>query len=338
MSAILKLAFNGSRIADDLAPALARVEERFDTQLLSALEPVNELCRYIERYRGKMLRPTLVFLSGMTTDPNIQGEPSDDLITIAAVLEMIHMATLVHDDVLDDASMRRGSETVNAMSGNETAVILGDYLLARSYHLCSQLDTQKTALRVGEITAEVCEGEMLQLASRGRHDLSERTYFDIIERKTAALIAGATELGASHAGGTPDEVRAMHDIGHKLGTAFQIQDDLLDITGNELSVGKTLGRDMAKGKFTLPVIHHLAQLDEKRRDSAIAFFTSADADDPGARATLVEAMHETGSIVYARETATQHVSGAKAALAAFPPSDAREALMAAADSVINRAF
>ena len=338
MSAILKLAFDGSSITDDLAPALARVGARFDEQLISRIEPVNSLCQYIERYRGKMLRPTLVFLAGMTAHPHDDGEPRDELITIAAVLEMIHMATLVHDDVLDDAAVRRGSRTVNAMSGNETAVILGDYLLSRSYHLCSQLDTQSTALRVGEITAVVCEGEMLQLAHRGRHDLTEETYMKIIERKTAALIAGAMELGASHAGASDEAVRAMREIGLKLGTAFQIQDDLLDITGNELAVGKTLGRDMDKGKLTLPIIHHLSQLDADQRDAAIEFFSSADTNDPSVRGAIVDAMHETGSIVYAREKAVHFVSGAKAALASFPPSPSRDALFAAADSVINREY
>jgi len=342
MTAILKLAFADTEIANDLGAALARVEARFDAQLVSELEPVNVLCRHIEQYRGKMLRPTLVLLAGMTANPGAQQpEASDDLITIAAVLEMIHMATLVHDDVLDEAALRRNKQTVNALAGNEAAVMLGDYLLARSYHLCSQLDSQAAALRVGEITALVCEGEMLQLANRGKLDLSEETYFHIIERKTAMLIAAAAELGAQHAspnGASPDVVRAMHDIGLKLGTAFQIQDDLLDLLGDEQTVGKSLGKDMDKGKLTLPVIHHLAALDNEKRESARAFIASIAGDDHASVRTLIDGMQETGSIAYAREKAAKLVQSAKATLASFDPSPAREALFAAADSVVNRNF
>ena len=338
MSALLKLAFADARIADDLARALARVESRFDEQLVSELDTVNTLCKHIEQYRGKMLRPTLVFLAGAAACPENGGEPSGDMVTVAAVLEMIHMATLVHDDVLDEAVIRRGAETVNTMSGNETAVMLGDYLLARSYHLCSQLETQATALRVGEITATVCEGEMLQLANRGKMDLGEETYFAIIERKTAALIAGATELGAKHAGAPPESVRTMHDIGLKLGVAFQIQDDLLDLLGDERTVGKTLGRDIDKGKLTLPIIHHLGKLDESQREAAGAYLRSIQGEQREDRRAIIDALNETGSIDYARETATQLVHSAKAALAGFPPSSAREALFAAAESVVSREF
>lgn len=338
MTAILKLAFADSRIADDLADALARVETRFDDQLVSDIPTVNTLCKHIEQYRGKMLRPTLVFLAGLTARPDDANRPSDNLVTVAAVLEMIHMATLVHDDVLDEADLRRNTATINTLHGNETAVMLGDYLLARSYHLCSQLETQATALRVGEITATVCEGEMLQLANRGKLDLGERLYFDIIQRKTAALIAGAMELGARHAGATEAQIRDMHEIGLRLGVAFQIQDDLLDLLGDERTVGKSLGKDVDKGKLTLPIIHHLEKLDPARRESAQGFIAMLPRKGDEAHHTLVDALHETGSIAYAKDKAASLVNGAKAMLAGFPASSGREALLAAADSVVNRAF
>jgi len=338
MTAILKLAFADSQIASELGSALARVESRFDSQLLSELETVNTLCKHIERYRGKMLRPTLVFLAGMTANPDMSETPSDELVTVAAVLEMIHMATLVHDDVLDEADLRRNSKTVNALAGNEAAVMLGDYLLARSYHLCSQLETQATALRVGEVTATVCEGEMLQLANRGKLDLTESAYCSIIERKTAALIAAAMELGARHSGATEKQTRDMHQIGMKLGTAFQIQDDLLDLLGDERTVGKSLGKDMDKGKLTLPVIHHLQTLTPARRESAQGFIAMLPKKGDESFQTLVDALHETGSIAYAKDRATQLVRGAKATLASFPQSPAREALFTAADTVTNRSF
>ncbi|MEZ6210704.1 MAG: polyprenyl synthetase family protein [Phycisphaerales bacterium] len=146
-------------VAHEVRRGLVRVVERFERQLDSRLEPVNELCRYIERYRGKMLRPMLVLVSGMASGLR---EVNEAHITIGAVIEMIHVATLVHDDVLDDAEVRRGSATVNHMHGTEVSVILGDYLISKSFHLCSQLDTQAAALRVGEVTSRVCEGELLR--------------------------------------------------------------------------------------------------------------------------------------------------------------------------------
>ena len=186
MAAILQFNPTHDAIAERLAQGLTRVEVRFNRQLDSTIEPVAALCRYLERYRGKMLRPTLTLVSGLCASGREDaGAITDDHVTIAAVVEMIHMATLVHDDVLDEASIRRGGQTVNALAGNEAAVILGDYLISRSFHLCSQLATQDTALRIGEITSTVCEGELLQLHHRGNLELDEETYFKIIDRKTA---------------------------------------------------------------------------------------------------------------------------------------------------------
>ena len=250
-----------------LDEALGEVVALFHDQLDSDLPCVDELCRYIERYRGKMLRPTLVLLSGLAAGSRgcVPEAITRGHITVAAVVEMIHIATLVHDDVLDESDTRRGGATVNRLEGNETAVIFGDYLISQAFHLCSTLESQATALRIGRITSTVCEGEMLQLANRHNTELTERDYAAIIERKTASLIAVACELGARHGGAADALAGRMGRFGLDLGAAFQIQDDLLDFVGERAIVGKDLGKDLEKGKPTLPVIHFLRTADAPAR-------------------------------------------------------------------------
>ena len=316
-----------------LSRELARVETRFNRQLDSAIEPVATLCRYLEGYRGKMLRPTLTLVSGLcASGREDEGAITDDHITIAAVVEMIHMATLVHDDVLDEASIRRGGQTVNALAGNEAAVILGDYLISRSFHLCSQLDTQDTALRIGEITSTVCEGELRQLHHRGNRELDEQTYFQVIDRKTAALIGVACEMGARHSD-HPHAAGRFFEYGRRLGLAFQIQDDLLDVVGDEDVVGKPLGRDLEKGKLTLPVIHHLGASTDR---SASLEVLRGCADGRTTRAEVRRLLDTTGSLGAAEARARVLVAEATALLEPLPPTAARTYLLALADAVVDR--
>ncbi|MCX5691399.1 MAG: polyprenyl synthetase family protein, partial [Planctomycetota bacterium] len=243
--------------------SLGDVERLFDAQLASDLPPVMQLVRHVERYRGKMLRPILVVLAGMASHPEVTRTADlRELITkrhiaSAAVCEMVHMATLVHDDVLDEADTRRRGDTVNRLHGNETAVILGDYLIASAYHLWSREAGSESAVLVGHASMVTCAGELLQLHHRGDYSLDEPTYFEIVERKTAELIATACSLGSLHSGATPAAREGLTRFGKCLGVAFQIQDDLLDLTGNERTVGKSVGKDLEKGKMTLPIVHYM---------------------------------------------------------------------------------
>ncbi|MFM8640421.1 MAG: polyprenyl synthetase family protein, partial [Planctomycetota bacterium] len=237
----------------NLASLLDEVGRTFERQLARDLPPVNTLCRHVERYRGKMLRPTMVFLCGSAFGP--VGERH---VSVAATCEMIHMATLVHDDVLDEADVRRKGQTINRLRGNEVAVMLGDYLISNAFHLCSRVGDPALNLRLGEVTNTLCEGELLQLSHRDDLSLDEPTYFEIVRRKTAVLIGVCCELGGRLSGAPEPAVAALGRFGERLGTAFQVQDDLLDLEGREDVVGKSLGRDLEKGKLTLPVIVHLA--------------------------------------------------------------------------------
>src|SRR6195952_4242405 len=205
-------------LTDCIAPQLAAVEQQFHAELATDLKCVNTLVKHVSRFRGKMLRPSLVLLSG-----KVAGEIGEPHVVIATVVEMVHMATLVHDDVLDEAELRRKGATINHLRGNEAAVLLGDCLISHSYHLCSSLDSQFASRLIGRTTNEVCEGELLQIDNRNNYDLTEQTYLDIINRKTASLIAASCELGARFAGATDAQIAALSTFGRCIGTAFQMQ-------------------------------------------------------------------------------------------------------------------
>lgn len=324
-----------------LTEALGRVVERFDDQLRSDLLAVEDLVSHVERYRGKMLRPALVILCGLAAGGDEAASPeriSPQLVTIAAVCEMVHMATLVHDDVLDDAAMRRQGRTINALRGNEAAVILGDYLIASSYHLCSQLGDAQAALLIGRTSMTLCAGELVQLANRGNRSLDETTYFAILERKTASLIGTACSLGARLGGAGVEDQRRLEAFGAGLGMAFQIQDDLLDLTGDEAVVGKSVGRDLAKGKLTLPVIHLLANAPPTDRGRALVLIEAAETGDDRAASALVAMLGSSGAIDAARAHAQRFVDRAVGQLGGLTPSAATAYLRMMADAVVQRAF
>ncbi|MEQ8317864.1 MAG: polyprenyl synthetase family protein [Phycisphaerales bacterium] len=330
-------------IQGELASYLGRVVDRFDEALQSDILAVQRLTQHVERYRGKMLRPALVALSAGTAHGDLaavlQGPPGAALEIIGAVCEMVHMATLVHDDVLDEADTRRRGRTVNAMSGNETAVILGDYLIAGAYHLCSTLDEQATALRVARASMVVCSGELLQLDRRDDLSLDEATYFEIIDRKTAELIAAACELGATAGGGSAEAIAALEAFGRQIGAAFQVRDDLLDLTGREEVVGKSVGRDARKGKLTLPVIHHLSQAEPAERAHSLALALQAAGDDSGdAPAELRGRLESTASVQHAQAASEAIVGRARERLEQLADSPSRRTMLAMADAVVNRSF
>lgn len=327
--------------------ALDRVRSRFDGQLASDLPPVDRLVRHVEHYRGKMLRPMLTIASGIAASPRAASTGVDQWgslvtdahVTAAAVCEMVHMATLVHDDVLDEADTRRRGQTVNRLHGNETAVILGDLLIAASYHLCSQLDSQRSALIIGRVSMDMCEGELLQLHHRGDYSLDEPTYFEIVERKTAALIAASCELGALHAGASEGVALALASFGRRVGVAFQIQDDVLDLTAKQEVVGKSVGKDLEKAKLTLPVIHHLASVGIERRGASLRILEDACSEDrsaPAAAAAMAELLNASGSIAHAATTAARLVAQAKEDLGTLEDSPARGLLGALADAAVDR--
>jgi octaprenyl-diphosphate synthase len=248
-----------------IAPArefLARVSETLEAQVDEFDSEIAEYARYALENQGKQLRPTLVALSGGAVGPL-----TDDSVAVAVIIEMIHLATLVHDDIMDEASMRRRRATLAAKWGNQVAVLLGDCLFAHALKLSADLPSAEVSRLVASASGRVCAGEILQSHRRRRWSVDRPDYFKVIEMKTGELFALACDLGARLSGGSPSEVSALRRYGMSLGTAYQIYDDCLDLYGVESAAGKSLGTDLASGKVTLPLIVGLdhASADERQR-------------------------------------------------------------------------
>lgn len=321
-------AVNLDEIYAPIVDALRGVQFVFEAELSSDQPLVDKLCRHVAHYHGKLLRPALVLLCGQACGPL---EPAHQVI--GAVVEMVHIATLVHDDILDDADTRRRVPTVNRLVGNERAVLHGDFLISHAFHLCSSLDTQHASRRIGATTNEVCEGEMMQVAHRGDFDLSESLYLEIIRRKTASLIAVCCELGGWCSRAEPTVVESLRRFGESVGTAFQIVDDLLDLTGTERAVGKSLGRDWELGKLTLPLIHCRDRASRNDRERLSSLMRNP---SPESKSQLLEILRSNGSLEYAADRAGGLVSAARDSLATLGPSAARSSLEQMAEFVIAR--
>ncbi|MHB8902896.1 MAG: polyprenyl synthetase family protein, partial [Thermoguttaceae bacterium] len=239
---------------------LGQVDEVLRQELTSRYPFVHKLAQHGFRLGGKRLRPALVLLSG-----KLCGRVNEDHFRLAAAVEMVHTATLVHDDVLDEAVIRRHLETVNARWDNETSILLGDYLFAKALGLTVAIDDAYATRCLIEASRRVCEGELRQLGACGDYDLTESDYLEIIDGKTAALCACCCEIGAHYAGASKEDTAALTRFGDKLGVAFQIIDDVLDVLGDEKTTGKSLGTDLVKRKPTLPLIRLLEQSDPTER-------------------------------------------------------------------------
>lgn len=311
-----------------IADRLTQVGRVFDDEL-SAEDPfVRELCAHIGRFRGKMVRPALVLLAA-----DACGRVTPDHLTLAAVVEMVHIATLVHDDVLDESEMRRRVPTINCLRGNEAAVLLGDLLISHAFHLCSSLDTTDAARLIGSTTNTVCEGELMQVGHRGDAALTTDEYFAIIARKTASLMSTCCVLGARYAGASPSQIARLEKYGLAVGMAFQIVDDVLDIVGSQREMGKTLGRDLDKAELTLPLIHFLANAPETKRAAAAAALKNG---NPARAAILRELVSGSESIDYALRVADQYVRSALNNLSDLPDSPARRSLETMAGFIVRR--
>lgn len=307
---------------------LREMEAVFHRELRTDHPYVTDVLDHLNTYRGKRLRPMLLLLTAQAV-----GEIEASHHVLAAVVEMIHTATLVHDDVLDDASTRRHVATVNSRWNNETSVLLGDYLFTHAFHLASSLESTLACRLIGRATNLVCEGELAQIHERGNSELTEEQYFNIIEGKTAELCAVSCYLGAHFAGGSEAVVQAMDDYGRNLGIAFQIADDLLDVCGTEQETGKTLGSDLEKQKLTLPLIRLLA---EAASEDAVRIRELLAHPSAESKAELNRLLKAGDGLEYARQRAFGYVEAARASLACLPESPARQVLELLTEFVVVR--
>ena len=307
---------------------LRQVEEVFREVLHSRYPFVDDLVKYGFRLGGKRLRPALMLLSGLAC-----GGLGSEHILLAAPVEMIHTATLIHDDVLDEATMRRHIDTVNARWDNETSVLLGDYLFARALCLASSLEDVFASRELHSASRDMCEGELRQVGSRGDYSLTEEQYYDIVRGKTAALTASCCRLGAHFSGADLQVENALTQYGLCLGVAFQIADDLLDVLGDEAKVGKSLGTDLLKQKSTLPIIRLLEQASPDVRNRLISRLNCS---DNHRRDILRPYWESSDSIAYAHDKAIAFSQRAVQQLKVLPPSSARDSLTGLAEFVVSR--
>jgi octaprenyl-diphosphate synthase len=311
-----------------VAADLEAVERILARTLQSRYAAVAPVVDHVGAYRGKRLRPVLLLLAARAC-----GRVTPAHHVLGAVVEMIHTATLVHDDVLDGADVRRHVPTVNRLWGNETSVLLGDYLFTHAFHLASTLDDVRACRLIGAATNRVCEGEMCQGLERGNLELTEAAYYDVIDGKTAELLACCCRLGALYSGAPAEAVEALARYGRGVGMAFQIADDLLDLVGEERTTGKSLGTDVEQQKMTLPLIRLLRQgpagLAERARQIL---------DAPGnhKREALAPCLAESDGLDYARRKAEEFAAKARRELACLPPSPCRAILESVTERVVNR--
>jgi octaprenyl-diphosphate synthase len=294
----------------------------------SARPAVNQLVLHLEHYRGKRLRPTLLLLTARAC-----GRVTPAHHTLGAVVEMIHTATLVHDDVLDGATVRRHVPTVNAGWGNQTSILLGDYLFTQAFHLASTLDDVRACRLIGEATNRVCEGELQQGVEQGNLALTEDAYLDIIDAKTAELTACCCRLGALYSGAAAGIVDRLTRYGRWLGIAFQIADDLLDLVGEERTAGKSLGTDVEQQKLTLPLIYLLSEAPAAVAAQARQILSSTGNHK---REALRPLLADHGALQYAGRRADEFAVRARAELEYLAPSECHLILEWLTDRVVHR--
>lgn len=309
---------------------LAEVENSLRHELRSDKPDIDEMIRHGCLLGGKRLRPALLLLAAKSV-----GSIQSGHFTLATVVEMIHTATLIHDDVLDEAQLRRHVNTCNARWDNEASVLLGDYLFTHSFYLASTLPTTYACRTIGLATNTVCEGELRQVANRGNFSITEAEYIDIIESKTAALCGCACQLGAHYAGADPSVVDALAGYGRNLGIAFQITDDLLDVVGEEESTGKTLGTDIDKQKPTLPLIHVLEQSSHKEREEFLQLVTG-NGRPPSAQ--LGRWFERFDTITFVRSRARLYADRARELVEGLAPNPAVEVLQLLPEAVVSRSI
>ena len=310
-----------------IEPELARLEEFLEREFRGEDRFIVRLFDHVRQYRGKQIRPALLLMVAKLG----RGDISDDQIKIAAVVEMIHTATLVHDDILDDARLRRNVETLHRRWGERVAVLMGDFIYSRAFYLSTQVPGMASVL--SNATNLICEGELLQIRSRYEPGISEEEYFELIRKKTAILYAVACELGGRLSGFEASECPQLRRFGLELGMAFQIIDDCIDYAGEEEVVGKSLGTDLHQGKVTLPLIYLLKMLSP---DEAAAL--GEDLGRPltaDAERSIAAEVRERGALRAAQQRAEEFVHSAKAHLGELPLS-MREGLEMMADYVLRR--
>jgi octaprenyl-diphosphate synthase len=322
---------SAKRIFSLIASDLAQVESEFERQARSNVQVIAYLADYLRASGGKRVRPALTILSNYA----VGGDGSRyNSIRMATVMEFLHTATLVHDDIIDRADTRRNRPTVNALYGNDTAVLMGDWLYMSAFETSLAERSLPILDILTRVTRKMTEGELLQLTTLGSADITEQHYLDIIQRKTAFLFSACCEVGAILGGARPPEQKALADYGMNLGMAFQLTDDLLDFTSTDGALGKGAGVDLLGGKVTLPLIYLIAS--EASAVEMVQTVMTEGSYETVPRGQLLDAVERAGTIERARALGDEFASAARDALNNLPDSDFCESLKAIPTYVLDR--
>ena len=321
---------NINQIKDLVADDMKAVDQLIQQRLSSDVVLINQLSHYIVNSGGKRLRPLLTLMASRAC-----GYQGDQHYNLAAIIEFIHTATLLHDDVVDESDMRRGRETANALFGNAASVLVGDFLYSRAFEMMVDADSMKIMQILAETTNVIAEGEVMQLMNCHDADTTEQRYLDVIHAKTAKLFEAATRLGAVLTARPEPEEQAMAAYGMHLGTAFQLIDDVLDYSSSSDEMGKNVGDDLAEGKPTLPLIYAMRNGDEQQSAVVRKAIEDGGLDLIG---DVTAAIQATGAIGYTEEVARREADLALQCLDHLPASPYREALEGLARFSVDRSY
>jgi octaprenyl-diphosphate synthase len=330
-SHVEKSSLDLSQIFDPIRADLEKVDREFGRHVPSQIDLIPKIGQYIQTSGGKRMRPAVLLMAA-----RLCGYQGERAILYAAVVEFIHTATLVHDDIIDGSDLRRGRLAVHSRWGNDITVLLGDYLYIKSMALALTHDSLDLVRVLCDVTLHMIEGELYQLTKNGDADITEEEHLDIIRRKTAYLFGGCAQIGGMLGKISLEREQALREYGFNLGIAFQVVDDLLDFTGDAQAVGKPIGSDLREGKVTLPLIHLLRQSTDGLGARIIRDIIASRAVTTDQWSELLRCLKEHASIDYAYRRAVEFAERAKKPLYAFPPSSEREALLALPDYVLSR--
>ncbi len=315
-----------SLINDDMATVDAMIQNRLQSEVVL----INQVGHYIINSGGKRLRPIIAILSARAC-----GYDGNDHINLATIIEFIHTATLLHDDVVDNSDMRRGRETANNLWGNEASVLVGDFLYTRSFEMMVEMDSMRLMKILSHTTNVIAEGEVLQLLNCNDPDTTEARYLEVIHHKTAKLFEAAGQLGAVINQCSPEVEQAMASYAMHLGSAFQLVDDLLDYSASSETIGKNIGDDLAEGKPTLPLIYAMQHGDEQQTQLIRNAIEQGDREQIDAVISIIQ---QTGAIDYTSKAAQNETNKAKSALSILADSPYKEALLSLADFAVERRY
>ncbi len=319
-----------SIIQSCIAEDMRKVDQVIRQSLHSEVTLVNQIAEYIINSGGKRLRPILVLLSA-----GLFGKVEEHHHQLAAVVELIHTSTLLHDDVVDESSKRRGQSTANALFGNAASVLVGDFVYSRTFQMMVAVKNMRVMEVLSNATNVIAEGEVLQLLNVNNADISDEDYLRVIHYKTAKLFEAATQLGAIISKASPEDEKALTQYGMHLGTAFQLIDDILDLNGNSEEIGKNLGDDLAEGKPTLPLLYAMRNSDAEQSQLIRNAIEHGGLDH---LSQVIAAVVDSGALEHVKKLAEIEADKCRAVIAHFPDSDFKQAMLALADFAVERSF